>query len=280
MNHYEEKQAKRKERLENAAAKAQQSSNDSFNKARSISNRWEFGQPILVGHHSEGRHRRDIARMDAAMGKAVSEDKRAASLRSKAAGVGSGGISSDDPDAIEKLTAELEKLEKIHASMVATNKIIRSAPRGQKTEEKIEKLQALGLTLENAHAAFEPDCYGGIGFASYQLQNSNARIRSKKARIEQLKKLPEQQDPEYYDGEGEGSKTIGHATISLHPAINRIRVEFPSRITKEACSILKRSGFRWTPSAGCWQRHFNNASLWSAKSCAEQIAKLDNGGLL
>lgn len=30
-----------------------------------------FGQPILVGHHSEGRHRRDLARIDRRMGQAV-----------------------------------------------------------------------------------------------------------------------------------------------------------------------------------------------------------------
>lgn len=36
-----------------------------------------LGQPILVGHHSEGRHRRDLARMDTNMGKGVEATKTA-----------------------------------------------------------------------------------------------------------------------------------------------------------------------------------------------------------
>jgi hypothetical protein len=36
------------------------------------------GQPILVGHHSEGRHRRDLARVDRYFQKAGEEDEAAA----------------------------------------------------------------------------------------------------------------------------------------------------------------------------------------------------------
>lgn len=36
-----------------------------------------FGQPILVGHHSEGRHRRALAQQDNRMRKSIEEDERA-----------------------------------------------------------------------------------------------------------------------------------------------------------------------------------------------------------
>jgi hypothetical protein len=36
-----------------------------------------FGQPILVGHHSEKRHRRDLARIDSGMSKGFEEGRKA-----------------------------------------------------------------------------------------------------------------------------------------------------------------------------------------------------------
>ena len=35
-----------------------------------------MGQPILVGHHSEGRHRRDLKRIDNNMRKSVEESEK------------------------------------------------------------------------------------------------------------------------------------------------------------------------------------------------------------
>lgn len=40
-------------------------------RAHELANRYPMGQPILVGHHSEGRHRRDLARTQAASTAAV-----------------------------------------------------------------------------------------------------------------------------------------------------------------------------------------------------------------
>ena len=48
-----------------------------------------LGQPILVGHHSEKRHRRDLERSDNAMRKAIDEDRKADHWRSRAAGASS-----------------------------------------------------------------------------------------------------------------------------------------------------------------------------------------------
>src|SRR5690606_27924518 len=60
------------------------------------------GTPVLRGHHSERRHRRDLDRIDSRMGKAVQLDREADSLdrRAKAA-ESSEAISSDAPDAIQ-----------------------------------------------------------------------------------------------------------------------------------------------------------------------------------
>ena len=73
-----------------------------------------FGQPILVGHHSERGHRAHINRIDSAMRLAVDNDRQAAEMRSRAANIEAAAkqaIYSDDPDAIERLTEKIAKLE-------------------------------------------------------------------------------------------------------------------------------------------------------------------------
>ncbi len=57
---------------ENAEARAHAASERAF----SILSVIPPGQPILVGHHSERRHRRDLSRSDSAMRKSVEESKK------------------------------------------------------------------------------------------------------------------------------------------------------------------------------------------------------------
>ncbi|MEN8656084.1 DUF3560 domain-containing protein [Streptomyces sp. 21So2-11] len=73
----EEKAEGRAERFGGYAASAARNSEAAWKSSHEISERFAFGQPILVGHHSEGRARRDHARMDNAMRKSIGERDRA-----------------------------------------------------------------------------------------------------------------------------------------------------------------------------------------------------------
>ncbi|WP_073781107.1 DUF3560 domain-containing protein [Streptomyces sp. MJM1172] len=73
----EQRAESRAERFENRASRATASSDASYQRSKQISERFYMGQPILVGHHSEGRARRDHARMNDAMRKSISEGERA-----------------------------------------------------------------------------------------------------------------------------------------------------------------------------------------------------------
>ncbi|MGW4503685.1 DUF3560 domain-containing protein [Streptomyces sp. NPDC004436] len=73
----EERAADRADRFAGYADNAASNSQAAWKSAHAISERFEFGQPILVGHHSEGRARRDRARMDTSMRKSISEGDRA-----------------------------------------------------------------------------------------------------------------------------------------------------------------------------------------------------------
>ena len=75
------------DRLDTLAVKRAQDSNSFFNAASAIAERFAGGQPILVGHHSERKARRDQEKMNAAMAKAVKAQDAVSYWHYKAEGV-------------------------------------------------------------------------------------------------------------------------------------------------------------------------------------------------
>ena len=67
----------RAERFEVRAEKTETASTQAYQAAKRIGDFIPFGQPILVGHHSEGRHRRDIQKIDNSMRKSIDLTKKA-----------------------------------------------------------------------------------------------------------------------------------------------------------------------------------------------------------
>lgn len=72
-----ERKLTRAERYEGYAENATARSETRLNAASSIADAIPLGQPILVGHHSERRHRRDLDRIDTNMRKGIEESKKA-----------------------------------------------------------------------------------------------------------------------------------------------------------------------------------------------------------
>jgi len=113
MNYYEEKQARKLERAKELLVKHEAEKEAAFKRAHDIGDAIPFGQPILVGHHSEKHHRRDLERIDNAMRKGMKEIEivdhyanRISNLENPHA------ISSDDPEAVQKLKDKLVCMEK------------------------------------------------------------------------------------------------------------------------------------------------------------------------
>ena len=112
-NIYEEKQEQKRQRLLKKAATARQKSDEILNAAHE---RHEVflgsgGQPVLRGHYSEQKHLRTQNQLDNAFSRATKEIEKAEFYEEKAKSVGKGGISSDDPDAVEKLEAKLAEIK-------------------------------------------------------------------------------------------------------------------------------------------------------------------------
>ena len=86
MNDCESRQEARRQRYADLSAKNDKEAERRFGTARKIGDAIPFGQPILVGHHSEKHARSDAARIDnnmragvEAMGKADYYEQKAAS---------------------------------------------------------------------------------------------------------------------------------------------------------------------------------------------------------
>ncbi|MFH9467102.1 DUF3560 domain-containing protein [Streptomyces clavifer] len=112
----EEKAEGRAERFGGYADTAARTSEAARKSSHEISERFAFGQPILVGHHSEGRARRDHARMDNAMRKSISERDRAQHWANREEAAANYERFRKDPGRtlrrLDKLRADLRAVEK------------------------------------------------------------------------------------------------------------------------------------------------------------------------
>lgn len=145
---WKEKQEMRAERYNQLAEKAKQQSTDTRARSDAISNMIPFGQPILVGHHSEGRHRRDLERIHNGVRKSIELEEKAEYYRSKADNAANPSfISGDDENAINKLQQKLESLyserEEIKARIHRGYELSNLSSNIQQVKKRIEHLEGL-----------------------------------------------------------------------------------------------------------------------------------------
>jgi hypothetical protein len=120
---YEQKKAARIDRLNERAENKARESDRLHAEAQRAASAIPFGQPILVGHHSEKRDRNYRARFGRKYEKSFELQKEAEELESRAAAAESNtAISSDDPQAVAKLKEKLAGMEAQQARMKAINK--------------------------------------------------------------------------------------------------------------------------------------------------------------
>jgi len=256
-NNFEEKKAAKLERLQELAQKNESLSNNLFNQADKMASVIPMGQPILIGHHSEQRDRNYRAKIDNKMHQAVEADKKADYYKERAESLlNNTAISSDDPNAIDKLT---EKLTNLQDKQELYKKINKIAFNKKLTElQKLELLQnELGLKEATAIKLLDNQSFGGIGIPSFSLTNNNAKINSTRKRIEYLQKLESIESSE---------TIINGIKLCINAEANRVQVIFPNIPDEAIRSKLKHSGFRWSPSEGAWQRFISNSAIWSAKN--------------
>ena len=220
MNSYEERQEAKRERLQKAAKKRRAQATAKFETGTKELKAIPFGQPILLGHHSERGDRAYRGRAVAKIEASFKLSDEAARLEARADNIGTGGISSDDPEAVAKLEDKLLKLEEAHAHMANSNRDARA--------QGIEK-----------------------PFASYQLTNCSANIRRIKDRIAHLEHRRTALPMETKIGNGWKMYEDKDA--------NRIAIRFDARMDSSLVKSLRGYGFLWSPTRKEWVRNATNA---------------------
>ncbi|WP_288229152.1 DUF3560 domain-containing protein [uncultured Desulfovibrio sp.] len=264
MNDYEAKLEARRERYEEKAEQLRAEAKRLHQRAHEMADVIPFGQPILVGHYSEGRDRRYRERIHNTFGKAFATMDKANHYEQKAASVGTGGISSDDPDAVVKLKEKLESLQRNHEWMKNVNAAIR---KGKTPDKQIPALVALGMTEAEAQELLKPDYCGRIGIAPYSLQNNNANIRRVEQRIRELERAAERNVTVEREGNG--------YTYREDADENRVMFLFDGKPEEATRKLLKAYGFKWSPTRTAWVRMLNNAGRYAATCVRRELEKTE-----
>lgn len=148
---YEERRKRRIERYKELSLKAQERSSQYSNSNANRILQIAPGQPILVGHHSEKRHRKLIKKAQDDIRKSIEEDNKSNFYKERAENAeNSKVIYSDDPQAIIKLKEKLERLENEKASIKArehsTWELTNIGATIRETKKRIERLEKLENT--------------------------------------------------------------------------------------------------------------------------------------
>ena len=157
-------------------------------------------------------------------------------------------IRSDDPAAIEKLTGKLTACKERQEWMKEVNAYyrkhgtIRGMPR--MTEQMAEKLEA-----EMKIVTWDP-----MPYPRFQLTNNNAEIHRLEKRIDELSKA---QTLGFEGWEFDGGKAVANTEKS------RLQLFFDEKPDESKRTMLKRYGFRWTPTEGAWQRLLNDNAIYA-----------------
>ena len=161
-----------------------------------------------------------------------------------------GGISADDPQAVQKLERKLAGLEKAQETMKAVNayyrkhKTLDGCP--HLSAESIEKMKA--DMASQWHIEDKP-------YPTWALSNNSAEIRRVKERI---KSLSQQREIGYVGWEFEGGK------VETNAEANRLQILFEEKPDAATREELKSNGFRWSPKAEAWQRQLTDNAYRSA----------------
>ncbi len=218
----------------------------------------------MVGHHSEKRHRRDIAKIDSSMRKGIERSDKADELAARAAAVGTAGISSDDPEAVRKLKIERNKLALDQDRMKAANAAIRKHAKAGAAAQVVA-LAELGYSEKPARKLLEKDFAGRVGFPDYAITNNGANLRRIDQRIAELAQKEATPERPSVSGSIEGLAF----TISENKAKNRTQIQFSGKPPEVVRAKLKAGGFRWAPSEDAWQRQLSNGA-WHAAAQAHK----------
>jgi hypothetical protein len=245
---YADRKAARIERLRARAERLQAEGERRVGSAAALADRIPMGQPILVGHHSEKRARRDAQRIHDGLAKGYALQKEAADLERRAgAAEENRAISSDDPEAVRLLREKLAEEVAFRDRWKAINAALR--------REDTDALAVLKLTGKELTTIGHAVC--GTGFVVTNASANIRRIEKRIAELEAQAARPAREPLELGD-------------ITIDEVDNRTRIHFPGRPSKLVIEQLRHGGFIFCRSDSCWQRRASEYAWQLARGIAER----------
>lgn len=243
-----ERLERRAERRREWAEKAASRSEAAFDRARGIADGIPMGQPILTGHHSEGRARRDAERIRSGMDKGCAERDKASRHDRAADGIErqlETSVYFDDDDAVGRLGARISAREAEAELCKAVNRIWRREAKkdGLGWEARLQAmLDRKELSPERAASiarTLRLCDWIDVPYPAYHIKNLRASITRDKKRIEELRRR---------DRKAERAAGSEHGVVV--DGDEYVTVTFAEKPDRGVLSSLRDAGFRW--SGGSW----------------------------
>jgi len=257
---YEERRKARINGLHDAAIRHEKQGEQLINAGDKALSLIPFGQPILIGHHSESRDRNYRNNAVNKIDKGIEEKEKAKELSYRAyAAANNNAISSDNPEAISLLEEKIKKLTDKQEKFKLTNKLI-------KKNDKVG-LKNMGLSDQTIEELFKPDFCGRVGIPAFELTNNNANIKRLKDRLKLLKEKENMTTKEII---------VDDITIVESVEDNRVQIFFPSIPQEDIRDLLKSRGFHYSHNVGAWVRQLNNSAIYAAFEITKYCSKLNS----
>ena len=269
---YEERQENRRDRLEDRADKARGESDRRYTASRAETQHIPLGQPILIGHHSEKRHRNALKKSDNNMRASIQYNEKANELDARAAGVGRGGISADNPEAIQLLEAKIAEIEERRDFGKKLNKSLNKHKKKLGGEELVQALIGDGCPEKTARLLATPHSVSGKLYG-VSVSSDTTEIRRLNQRLKGLRALLAAPPFETIRGKvrGEDGEPVEWEAFE-DTEQNRVCLSFDGKISKELWKWCHgEMSRRWSRAQARFQISPANGGLARVKRLCEEL---------
>lgn len=265
---YQDKINAKIEYAKNRATQLKESSERFFNKGFCETTGIPMGQPILVGHHSERKHRNAIRKYDNQMRNAINDNEKSVYYVNKAKRLENNSvISSDDPEAIKKLRDKISKLEE-NLSFVKT---LNSELRKFKTRSNA-LIEVKKLSDDNSIKKHFIKMLNQAKFYALPPDRINAYYLCTTSDTSEIKRLNDRvKELESKNIIEEVVETINGVVLKVDKGANRIKLFFEGKPSEEVRKRLKQNGYRWSPFNSCWQCFLHEWKIKQARELLEEM---------
>lgn len=157
---------------------------------------------------------------------------------------------------VERLQSKLDTLTELQEKMKVANKIVRNSKLSD--EEQREELEAIGLSTRIIEEIMKGPYYSfeKKGFQTYQLSNNLARIKATEQAIKRHTEMAIAEDTVF---------TFDGGKVAICNSDERIRIFFDDIPDTETKTMLKKNGFKWSPTNKAWQRQLTPNAMRTLK---------------